>query len=416
MVSKPERQVEPPAAEAEMRLSLENQSRVARALHEYADAMVVAFGKLSELQQALQVGGLEWVDDALPLSRALLAGFGEAHKIVKGVADDKRVSLETHRRTLAACETDLAASDAAAEELQRYSNKMDQLSTDEVRKGNNQRAVVKLTRNREKMRDAANVASVKHTRAFDSLQACASRADDLCLLACDVLAGTATALRSAAAHVGGQASSPSKAAAQLNEAPRGTSASVAGPTTSASKVAQQYGEAPLLAAVAEEDGAYSPFFKGGNASAAPIAGGAPAPGWQRHPHAGAWSSATTEYTGASEASAARTPDECGSLVSEAPPSPSAPWSRGTDLGAREALPAQGTPFAQLDTTGDGLVQRAEWHQGARTAPRRQAPRPPSHSAPAPPMPQKPELPGADNPFDFDAFEVEAKRAAYVPLF
>lgn len=363
MVSHPEKQVEPPAAEAEMRLSLENQSRVAEALHEYAEAMVVAFAKLSEVQRALQAGGLDWIDDAMPLSRALLAGFGEAHKIAKGIADDKRVSLETHRKTLAACEADLAASDAAAEELQRYNNKLDQLSTDEVRKGNNQRAVARLTRNREKMREAANVASIKHTRAFDSLQACASRADDLCVLACDVLAGTAEALRSAAAHVGGHDPSPGEAA--------------------------RHNEAPALAAVAEDDAPYSPFspcfaqrapaFSGGYVSAPLLADGCQRRG-------STTSSTTTDYVeesarAASQASAARTPDECGSLVSEAPPSPGAPWARGAGLGAS---------------------REAQW--------------PPLHSAPAPPMPQKPELPGVDNPFDLDVVEEEAKRVAYWPMF
>mmetsp|Transcript_101119 Transcript_101119/g.286618 ORF Transcript_101119/g.286618 Transcript_101119/m.286618 type:complete len:436 (+) Transcript_101119:115-1422(+) len=185
--------------ETELRQGLDWQRRVADALPGYAEAVACAFEQLACAHQALDEGCIGGVgEDINAMAKSLLRGLQEAHAATRAMAEKMRIPLETHRATLSACADDLARADVAVNEALRYEDKVNSLASDDEENPVSPKAEAKVERNRAKLQQATNVASVAQTRAHDSLHSCIARKGILCRIAREVVQCTAGVISGAA--------------------------------------------------------------------------------------------------------------------------------------------------------------------------------------------------------------------------
>lgn len=182
-----------PEHERQLREDLAWQQTFARALLAYAQAMSAGFSALARAQEALaEAGAHEVAAEAEQLSR----GLARALQRIQQDSESAKLKLETHLAGLNTCAGSLAKADEAAAFLSHYEEKVGTLEEESERKVQPAATLqTKLSRNREKLQQAALAAEISQTLAQEALDRSTNQRGKLCQLAHGVLACMIDAFR-----------------------------------------------------------------------------------------------------------------------------------------------------------------------------------------------------------------------------
>eukprot|EP00930_Biecheleria_cincta_P041903 TRINITY_DN28802_c0_g1_i1.p1 TRINITY_DN28802_c0_g1~~TRINITY_DN28802_c0_g1_i1.p1 ORF type:complete len:355 (-),score=107.86 TRINITY_DN28802_c0_g1_i1:93-1157(-) len=182
-----------PEHERQLREDVAWQQTFARALLAYAQAMGAGFSALARAQEALaEAGAHEVVAEAEKLSR----GLTRALQRIQQDSESAKLKLETHLAGLNACVVSLAKADEASALLRHYEEKVGTLEEESERKIQPAATLqTKLSRNKEKLQQAAHAADISQTLAQEALDRSAKQRGKLCQLAHGVLACMVDAFR-----------------------------------------------------------------------------------------------------------------------------------------------------------------------------------------------------------------------------
>lgn len=190
------------APEAELRKATAWQQNLVEALTTYGDVVAGAFAALAAAHEALQAAGIAEAEGAGPLAQELSSNLRAAHVVACRAKDSAKLPLETTSVALASCLNDVKSADAATGELRRYSSKFEMLADedhDRRQLGRTTRSSsrTRLQRNRSKLQNAADAASVARSKALDLLRSQDSQRGRVCQLAGQMVMSTLGALRRA---------------------------------------------------------------------------------------------------------------------------------------------------------------------------------------------------------------------------
>lgn len=186
--------------EQEMRDCLEWQRRLVNGVLMYSTNIPAALDSLARANEELEAAGIGAAEDVGPAAKLLFAGTLEARRAVAEFVASVKSPLETYRGILDACVEDLYEADRADADMRRYAQKVGKLTGEGDSEGDRDpepacaRHQARVDRNRVKLQLAVQRASVRKTRAEDTLKICVERRSRLCSLAQKVVVGMAEAL------------------------------------------------------------------------------------------------------------------------------------------------------------------------------------------------------------------------------
>lgn len=197
------------ALESEGRADLEWQRTLVDSLLNYVGAISMAFDAMHQAHAALEAGGIDDVESAAPLARALFNALREASSVIREDVDKHRGPLEMFQAGLLQYAEDVKQADLACFEFQRYTGKVEGLTGAAKAKAEvSKKAQTHLDRNNDKLIGAERSANIAHAKAVDSLSHCKQRRNHLCNLAGHIVSLGSAAFRSVAGSVQATPTSP----------------------------------------------------------------------------------------------------------------------------------------------------------------------------------------------------------------